>query len=89
MGKANRKLAHNINAHYNDINKKYTEIIIEDIGQNTKSSDTLYNEKVYNTSLEIQKELIKYSHEGGYTLCEYLDFSNIENYVKWLLRDNE
>jgi hypothetical protein len=82
-------LAHEINAHYNDINKKYTEVIIEDIVQNTKSPITLYNEKVYDTSLEIQKELIKYSQEGGYTLCEYLDFPNIENYVIWLLRDIE
>jgi len=85
MGKANRKLTVTVNAHYAERNKKYTETTVVD-GRvvNTKSPHRLHIEKVYDTALAMQVQLTDYSQRGGYSLCEYLDLHNLENYILWL-----
>ena len=65
-----------------------------------KERKKIYNEEIYITSQEnieekqndikettilIQKELLRFCNENSWPLCEYLDLQNIENFVEWLL----
>jgi|694.fasta_scaffold110613_4 hypothetical protein len=40
---------------------------------------------IVDTTNLIKQNILEYVDNGGYPLCEYLDFYNLENYVKWLL----
>lgn len=40
---------------------------------------------IVDTTNLIKQNILEYVDNGGYPLCEYLDFNNLEKYVKWLL----
>jgi hypothetical protein len=40
---------------------------------------------IVDTTNLIKQNILEYVDNGGYPLCEYLDFYNLEKYVKWLL----
>jgi len=40
---------------------------------------------IFDTTNLIKQNILEYVDNGGYSLCEYLDFYNLEKYVKWLL----
>ena len=37
------------------------------------------------TSMIIRNKILEYTNNNFYPLCEYLNFDNVENYIKWLL----
>lgn len=83
MGKSSRNLKSNLKADYDHINNegniKDENKILE------KSHKDIHNEKVYDTSLLIYKQLIEYSQNTGVPMCEYLNIKEIQNYVNWML----
>lgn len=40
---------------------------------------------IVDTTNLIKQNILEYVNNEGYPLCEYLDFYNVEKYVKWLL----
>lgn len=40
---------------------------------------------IIDTAVILRKSLIEYAEQGAWPLCEFLDFTNVENYIKWLL----
>ena len=40
---------------------------------------------IVDTANLIKQNILDYVDNKGYPLCEYLDFYNVEKYVKWLL----
>jgi hypothetical protein len=40
---------------------------------------------IVDTANLIKQNILEYVDNEGYPLCEYLDFYNVEKYVKWLL----
>jgi hypothetical protein len=41
---------------------------------------------IVDTANLIKQNILEYVDNEGYSLCEYLDFYNVEKYVKWLLQ---
>jgi hypothetical protein len=41
---------------------------------------------IVDTANLIKQNILEYVDNEGYPLCEYLDFYNVEKYVKWLLQ---
>ena len=81
MGKAKRKLMEARKACYEQ--EKVEEPKEEPVDpEYEKNQLMLYRSE---TALILRKRLIEFSERGGYPLCEYLDFTNTENYVTWLL----
>ena len=37
------------------------------------------------TAMIIRNKILEYTDTHFYPLCEYLNFDNVENYIKWLL----
>lgn len=37
------------------------------------------------TAMIIRNKILEYTDKNFYPLCEYLNFDNVENYIKWLL----
>lgn len=56
-----------------------------DIELRTEEVLSLEEQKISNVSTLLRGRLIRYSEEGHYPLCEFLDFENVRNYVTWLL----
>ena len=43
------------------------------------------NQQVRDVAAIIRLRCLQYAEEEAYPLCEFLDNSNVENYVNWLL----
>lgn len=44
-----------------------------------------YEEKVSNVISQVREELLHYAEANGYPLCEYLTYSNVEQFLQWLM----
>lgn len=68
---------------------KPTDIQLFYIEENENDSDDSPEEDpeqyIVDTTNLIKQNILEYVDNGGYPLCEYLDFYNLEKYVKWLL----
>ena len=68
---------------------KLTDIQSFYIEENENDSDDSPEEDpeqyIVDTTNLIKQNILEYVDNGGYPLCEYLDFYNLEKYVKWLL----
>ena len=54
-----------------------------------KEKEEEYNRKITEVTVNIQKSLIDYTKHNGLSLCENLDYNNIENYIKWCLENKD
>ena len=81
MGKASRKLS--------EEKSKYEKTLYHEEHDKTEINEDYLIIKKQNikqdTIYEIQTKLSSFCHENSYSLCEYLDLDNIENYMDWLL----
>jgi hypothetical protein len=83
MGKKAKKLALALHKENEALVKKYNpDIVIEDDKVKVEVS---YNELLRDLTMQIEKDILDYSHDNALPLCEYLDYNNSENFVKWLL----
>lgn len=51
----------------------------------TEHIKTIDEEKIKNASVLLRKRMIEYSKENYLPLCEYLDISNVHNFVTWIM----
>lgn len=58
------------------------EINDEDDQEYKKEESELY---INETATIIRQKILDYVDAGTYSLCEYLDIENVENYLLWLL----
>lgn len=76
-------------------NKEYYNNIEEDEEENkaleeyNRQKEEEYNKKITEVTVNIQKSLIDYTNHNGLSLCENLDYNNIENYIKWCLENKD
>ena len=57
-----------------------------DVGTTTtSSSDVDDEEKITNVAYLIREHIFDYVKEEAYPLCEFLDLTNIENYIRWIM----
>lgn len=83
MGKKATKLASALRKENEALTKKYNpDIKLEDDQVKLKIP---YDELLKELIMQIEKDICNYSSENALPLCEYLDYANTENYVKWLL----
>ena len=83
MGKKAKKLASALRKENEALVKKYNpDIVTEDYKVKLGSP---YDELVKNLTIQIEKDILDYSDDNALPLCEYLDYNNSENFVKWLL----
>ena len=83
MGKKAKKLASALHKENEALAKKYNpDIVMEDDQVKLKLT---YNDLVRNLTMQIEKAILDYSSDNALPLCEYLDYNNSENFVKWLL----
>lgn len=83
MGKASRNLSNNLVVNNAKNNCKYAD----DEGRAKlpqKTPERIQFEKIYDTSLSIQKQLSEYAQKKGVPMCEYLSRVELENYVTWM-----
>ena len=72
--------------HYN-----FEEYVKEDMYcENENDFDEKYEKEecdlyISETAIIIRNKILEYTDNNFYPLCEYLNFDNIENYIKWLL----
>ena len=66
---------------------EYINYEIEDSNENDSDDSPEEDPEQYivDTTNLIKQNILEYVDNGGYPLCEYLDFYNLEKYVKWLL----
>ena len=65
------------------------EIIDEnDEEKENESKKEEYKLYINETATIIRQKILNYVDKGPYSLCEYLDIDNIENYLSWLLSKN-
>jgi len=81
MGKAKRKLKEQRNEGY----EPSQELI--DYTEDNEEEYEKQQEYMYETATIIRERLINYADKCNLPLCEFLDFLNVENYVKWLLKE--
>jgi hypothetical protein len=83
MGKKAKKLASALHRENEALVKKYNpDIVMEDDKVKVGLS---HNELLKNLTMQIEKDILDYSRNSALPLCEYLDYSNSENFVKWVL----
>ena len=83
MGKKAKKLAFALHKENEALTKKYNpDIKLED---DQVKLEIPYEELLKELSMQIEKDICDYSFKNALPLCEYLDYDNTENYVKWLL----
>tara|TARA_B110001450_G_C17458030_1_gene414967 strand:- start:381 stop:644 length:264 start_codon:yes stop_codon:yes gene_type:complete len=83
MGKKATKLAFAIRKENEALTKKYNpDNKLEDYQVKLKIP---YEELLKQLSIQIEKDIYDYSSKNALPLCEYLDYANTQNYVKWLL----
>ena len=76
-------------------NKEYYNDIQEDEEENkaleeyNRQKEEEYNRKITEVTVNIQKSLIDYTKHNGLSLCENLDYKNLENYIKWCLENKD
>ena len=83
MGKAKKKLASAVHQENEAIKKKYNPDI--DTTYDKLKLKIPYEELVRKLSMQIEKDILDYSRNHALPLCEYLDYANTENFVKWLI----
>lgn len=84
MGKAKEKLIVARNVFYEQMdNGKEMEVETEI----NDDKHILEQEENYiiDTTLLLRRRLLDYVDDEAWPLCEFLDFSNVENYIMWLL----
>ena len=83
MGKKAKKLASALHEENEALVKKYNpDIVTEDDKVKVELS---YEELLRDLTMQIEKDILDYSRDNALPLCEYLDYNNSENFVKWLL----
>ena len=83
MGKKATKLAFAIRKENEALTKKYNpDNKLEDYQVKLKIP---YEELLKQLIIQIEKDIYDYSSKNALPLCEYLDYANTQNYVKWLL----
>lgn len=83
MGKKAKKLALALHQENEALAKKYNpDIVMEDDKVKVELS---YEELLRDLTMQIEKDILDYSRDNALPLCEYLDYNNSENFVKWLL----
>ena len=70
--------------------RKETELQQYNIENTNKEDDKIKLQKsseqiLMELTIQIEKDIIEYSNINGLPLCEYLDYTNTKNFVKWLL----
>jgi hypothetical protein len=85
MGKASRQLNQARQECYetNENTYNYSDKDLEELKQEAKELNESYDRE---TAEIIRTQLIEYSQNGAYPLCEYLDIENTTNFTKWLLK---
>lgn len=83
MGKADRELTEARKSIY----EQSEELIIQEYDNTEQKIDNENNIRE-DTVLLLKKRLIEYSNNSGLSLCEYLDINNIDNYIQWILNNN-
>lgn len=78
MGKAKRQLMDALNSCYYEDNNTNQEKVDNYVYENNENH-------LIDTTILLRKRLIKYAEDEALPLCEFLDFTNVENYIKWLL----
>jgi hypothetical protein len=73
--------------HYNNIEEDQEEN--KALEEYNKQKEEEYNRKITEATVNIQKSLIDYTNHNGLSLCENLDYNNIENYIKWCLENKD
>ena len=81
MGKASRKLKQALKEHEDSTDKSTINTNL----YNQQNNQEVYDNKIHNIALLIYANLIKYTQDEGYPLCEFLDLTNIENYIRWIM----
>lgn len=83
MGKKATKLASAIRQENEALTKKYNLAI--NLEDDQVKIVIPYEELVKELTMQIEKDIFDYSSKNALPLCEYLDYANTQNYVKWLL----
>lgn len=85
MGKASRQLNQARQECYETIEdtNNYSDKDSEEVKQEARELNDSYDRE---TAEIIRTQLIEYSQNGAYPLCEYLDIENTTNFTKWLLK---
>ena len=83
MGKKAKKLASALHKENEALVKKYNPDIINE--DDKLKVEVSYDGLLRNLTIQIEKDILDYSHKNALPLCEYLDYNNSENFVKWLL----
>ena len=82
MGKSKRKL---INALRECYEHKDDD---DDLMEEPMDLEYEKEECLIDTAFLIRNRLIRYTEEGAYPLCEFLDYDNVENFLRWVLLQN-
>jgi hypothetical protein len=61
--------------------------------ENEEENENEYRKEEYKlyineTATILRQKILNYVDKGPYSLCEYLDIDNVENYLSWLLCKN-
>lgn len=61
--------------------------------ENEEENEIEYRKEEYKlyineTATILREKILNYVDKGPYSLCEYLDIDNVENYLSWLLCKN-
>ena len=83
MGKKATKLASAIRQENEALTKKYNLAI--NLEDDQVKIVIPYEELLKELTMQIEKDIFDYSSKNALPLCEYLDYANTQNYVKWLL----
>lgn len=88
MGKASRQLNQARQECYeiNENTYNYSDKDLEDLEELKQEAKELNESYDRETAEIIRTQLIDYSQNGAYPLCEYLDIENTTNFTKWLLK---
>jgi len=62
-----------------------TEQLVENTEEEQKDEYEKQKEYIEETAEIIRERFINYADNCSLPLCEFLDFLNVENYLKWLL----
>lgn len=86
MGKASRELNEAYKAIYETQEELHTE-------QDEQYNNVLFHKENENrnhmleTAIILRNNLIMYTEQGSYSLCEHLDINNVYNFVQYILKE--
>jgi hypothetical protein len=79
MGKAKQQLIKALDSIYYEENDTIQEKVYDKYMYENDEKHLI------DTTIILHKRLTEYAENGAWPLCEFLDFTNVENYIKWIL----